>query len=148
MKAFRNLLRYLSLILIVGGAAVISVTYVMKKEILQALVNNTIVKSSMSVLRTFAYSFGAVMAGLILLLISMRISSAIRRTEREKRQALKEQQKENDEINRQLKKEAEEAKAEAERAKEEAEQIRLTLDRTRMVESEEATTTEEANTEE
>ena len=69
----------------------------------------------------------AIVVGLIFLMISMKFASIARRNEREKKAALRQQQKENDEIARQLKKEAEEAKAEAEQAKAEAERIRLTL---------------------
>ena len=121
MKLIRSLLRYAALILIIGGVAVMSVTYITKKEILTALVSNTIVKSSMSVIKTLGMCVGAVIAGLLLLLLAMKLSSSIRRIEREKTAELRAREKENKETNKRLQKEAEEAKKEAEQAKKEAE---------------------------
>ena len=127
MKLIRSLLRYAALILIIGGVAVMSVTYITKKEILTALVSNTIVKSSMSVIKTLGMCVGAVIAGLLLLLLSMKLSSSIRRIEREKTAELRAREKENKETNKRLQKEAEEAKKEAEQAKKEAERMKESL---------------------
>ncbi|MBR5755222.1 MAG: hypothetical protein IKX97_05330 [Erysipelotrichaceae bacterium] len=127
MKLIRSLLRYAALILIIGGVAVMSVTYITKKEILTALVSNTIVKSSMSVIKTLGMCVGAVIAGLLLLLLAMKLSSSIRRIEREKTAELRAREKENKETNKRLQKEAEEAKKEAEQAKKEAERMKESL---------------------
>ena len=127
MKVIRSFFRYAALILIVGGIAFMSVTYWTKKEILTALVSNTIVKSSMSVIKTLGMCVGAIILGLLFLLLSMRLSSSIRKAERERNAELREKEKENRETNKRLQKEAEEAKREAEEAKKEAEKIKQSL---------------------
>ena len=110
--------------------------YFRNKQLFVVLLSNSIVKGSISVLQRMAWAALAVVVGLIFLLISMKFGSIVRRNERERKALLKQQQKENDEIARQLKKEAEEAKAEAEQAKAEAERIRLTLEDSRKEETE------------
>ena len=139
MKAIRSILRYLALILVIGGLIVMFMTYITKKEILLALVSNTIVKSSMSVLKTLAYCVGAIVVGLLLFILSMKLSSSIRRVERERNAELREKEKENRETNKRLQKEAEEARREAEEAKKEAELMRQSV----MKQEEEAEKTEE-----
>ena len=133
MKLLRSILRYAALLLVVGGIVVIGMTYITKKEILLALVNNTIVKSSMNVLKTIAVAVAAVFIGLILFMFSMKLSGSIRRIERERNAELKQKEKENKEEAKRLQKEAEEAKAEAEKVKKENELMRQTF----MKESEE-----------
>ena len=127
MKILRRIFDFLAAVLILGGLIIIGFTYTTKKEILNALVSNTIVKSSMSVLKTIAFSIGAILLGLVCLVIASKLASVVRRNEREKRAALREQQKENEALNKQLKKEAEEARKEAEKAKKEAEELKETL---------------------
>ena len=140
MKILRSILRYAALILVVGGIVVILGTYWTKKEILMALVSNTIVKSSMSVLKTIAMAVGAVFVGLILFIFSMRLSSNIRRIERERNAELKAKEKETKEEAKRLQKEAEEARAEAEKVKKENELMRQTF----MKEPEETSSDEQA----
>ena len=127
MKLLRSILRYAALLLVVGGIVVIGMTYVTKKEILLALVNNTIVKSSMNVLKTIAVAIAAVFVGLILFMLSMKLSSTIRRMERERDAELRQKERENKEEAKRLQKEAEEAKAEAEKVKKENELMRQTF---------------------
>lgn len=127
MKLIRSILRYSALILVLGGLIVMFMTYITKKEILMALVSNTIVKSSMSVLRTLAICVGAIVIGMLLFMLSMRLSSSIRKYERERDAELREKEKENRETNRRLQQEAEEAKAEAEKIKKENELMRQTF---------------------
>ena len=69
----------------------------------------------------------AIIAGLLMFVLYMKVASIVRREEREKRAALKEAQRENEELNRQLRQEAEEAKAEAEKAKKENELMKMTF---------------------
>lgn len=139
MKLLRSILRYSALILVLGGLIVMFMTYITKKEILMALVSNTIVKSSMSVLRTLAFCVGAIVVGMLLFMLSMRLSSSIRKYERERDAELREKEKENRETNKRLQKEAEEARREAEEAKKEAELMRQSV----MKQEEEAEKTEE-----
>lgn len=139
MKLLRSILRYSALILVLGGLIVMFMTYITKKEILMALVSNTIVKSSMSVLRTLAFCVGAIVVGMLLFMLSMRLSSSIRKYERERDAELREKEKENRETNKRLQKEAEEARREAEEAKKEAELMRQSV----MKQEEEAEKTDE-----
>lgn len=127
MKFLKELFAFLGGFSVLGGAFVLMWQYFRNKQLFVVLLSNSIVKGSITVLQKMAMAAAAIVVGLIFLLISMKFASIARRNEREKKAALRQQQKENDEIARQLKKEAEEAKAEAEQAKAEAERIRLTL---------------------
>jgi len=143
MKFLRQVFAFLGGFSILGGAMVLMWQYFRNKQLFVVLLSNSIVKGSISVLQKMAWAALAVVVGLIFLLISMKFGSIVRRNERERKALLKQQQKENDEIARQLKKEAEEAKAEAEQAKAEAERIRLTLEDSRKEEAETETGVEE-----
>ena len=136
MKFLKQLFAFLGGFSVLGGAVVLMWQYFRNKQLFVVLLANSIVKGSISVLQRMAWAALAVVVGLIFLLISMKFGSIVRRNERERKALLKQQQKENDEIARQLKKEAEEAKAEAEQAKAEAERIRLTLEDSRKEETE------------
>ena len=136
MKFLRQVFAFLGGFSILGGAMVLMWQYFRNKQLFVVLLSNSIVKGSISVLQKMAWAALAVVVGLIFLLISMKFGSIVRRNERERKALLKQQQKENDEIARQLKKEAEEAKAEAEQAKAEAERIRLSLADTKTEEEE------------
>ena len=136
MKFLRQVFAFLGGFSILGGAFVLMWQYFRNKQLFVVLLSNSIVKGSISVLQKMAWAALAVVVGLIFLLISMKFGSIVRRNERERKALLKQQQKENDEIARQLKKEAEEAKAEAEQAKAEAERIRLSLADTKTEEEE------------
>ena len=127
MRFLRSLLRYAALILIVGGVFMMFLTYITKKEILLALVSNTIVKSSMSVLRTIVLSIGAIFVGLIIFMLSMKLSSSIRKADRERNEELRLKEKENKETTKRLEKEAEQARKEAEEARKEAERMKESL---------------------
>ena len=143
MKFLRQVFAFLGGFSVLGGAFVLMWQYFRNKQLFVVLLSNSIVKGSISVLQKMAWAALAVVVGLIFLLISMKFGSIVRRNERERKALLKQQQKENDEIARQLKKEAEEAKAEAEQAKAEAERIRLTLEDSRKEEAETETGVEE-----
>ena len=136
MKFLKQLFAFLGGFAVLGGAFVLMWQYFRNKQLFVVLLSNSIVKGSFDVLKKMAWAALAIVVGLIFLLISMKFGSIVRRNERERKAELKQQQKENDEIARQLKKEAEEAKAEAEEAKAEAERIRLTLRSKRTEETE------------
>jgi len=124
MRLLKQLFTYIALILILGGAGLVSWQYIMNKRLFAVLLNSTNVRESMDILRLMAYGAGAVVLGLVCLVIALKFGSVVRRNEREKREALKAQEKENEILKKQLKKEAEEAKAEAEKAKEEIEKLK------------------------
>jgi uncharacterized membrane protein (DUF106 family) len=127
MKLLKKLFGFLSLVLIIGGAFVLFWEYFRNKQLFVVLLSNSIVKGSIGVLQKMGLAIIAIIAGLIMFVIYMRLAGAVRRNEREKREALREAQKESEETQRQLKKEAEAAKAEAEKVKKENELMKMTF---------------------
>ncbi len=127
MKLLKKLFGFLSLILIIGGVFVLFWQYFRNKQLFVVLLSNSIVKGSIGVLQKMALAIIAIIAGLIMFVIYMRLAGVVRRNEREKREAIREAQKESEETQRQLKKEAEEAKAEAEKVKKENELMKMTF---------------------
>ena len=128
MRFIQKIFGFIGMLLIIGGAGVISWEYFRNKQLFVVLLSNTIVRGSMDVLKKMALGILAVMVGLICLVIWMKTGSVARRNERERSAALKEAEKENREEAKRLRKEAEEARREAEEAKREAEKIKLTLE--------------------
>ena len=120
-KILKTILGFLSLVFIIGGALVLGWQYFRNKQLFVVLMNNSIVKGSLSVLRTMGFAVLAIVIGLIFTSIYFKVGSSIRRDEREKNAALREQQREQEERNRQLREEAEAAKAEADLMKRELE---------------------------
>lgn len=137
MKILKKIVGLLSALLVIGGVFVLFWQYFRNKQLFVVLLSNSIVKGSIGVLQKMGMALIAIILGLILFVIYMKIGSVVRRNEREKREALKLQQKENEELQRQLKKEAEEAKAEAEQAKKENELMKMTFMRKKEEGSEE-----------
>ena len=137
MKLLKKIVGFVSLLLIVGGAAVLMWQYFRNKQLFVVLLSNSIVKGSIGVLQKMGMALIAIILGLILFVVYMKIGSVVRRIDREKKEALKIQQKENEEMQRQLKKEAEQAKAEAEQAKKENELMKMTFMRKEDEETEE-----------
>ena len=127
MKILKKIVGFIALTLILGGLAVLSWQYFRNKQLFVVLLSNSIVKGSIGVLQKMAIALLAVILGLLMLSLYMRLASIVRRNEREKREALRIAQEENEEKQRQLMKEAEEAKAEAERAKRENELMKQTF---------------------
>ena len=127
MKLLKKLVGFISLALIIGGAFVLLWQYFRNKQLFVVLLSNSIVKGSVGVLQKMGMALIAIFLGLIMFVLYMKLGSVVRRNEREKREALKLQQKENEEMQRQLKKEAAEAKAEAEQAKKENELMKMTF---------------------
>ena len=130
MKILKKIVGLISFVLILGGAIALMWQYFRNKQLLEVLVANSIVKGSISVLQKMAISVLGVILGLIFLVVYLKIGSVVRRNERERRIALKEEQREQEEQNRQLRKEIDEARAEAEKAKKENELMRQTFVRT------------------
>lgn len=143
MKILKKVLGFISLVLILGGAIMVLTQYLLNKQLLEVLVSNSIVKGSIDVLKRMAYGVLAIIGGLVFLSVYFKVGSVVRRNEKEKKFALKEQQREKDELNKQLLKEAQEAKAEAEQVKKENELMKQTFMR-KPVEEE---TAESNNTE-
>ena len=148
MKILKKIVGLLSALLVIGGVFVLFWQYFRNKQLFVVLLSNSIVKGSIGVLQKMGMALIAIILGLILFVIYMKIGSVVRRNEREKREALKLQQKENEELQRQLKKEAEEAKAEAEQAKKENELMKMTFMRKKEEGSEEEPVEEETEKQE
>ena len=141
MKVLKKIVGYVSLLLVGGGAFFLFWQYFRNKQMFTILLSNSVVRGSLPIIQKMLLSVVAIIAGLLMFIIYLKISGVVRRSEREKRAALKEAQKENEELNKKLKQEADEAKAEAEKAKQETELMRKTFMRKR----EEENNTEEEN---
>ena len=127
MKILKKIIGIISLILIVGGAIVLFWQYFRNKQMFAILAANSVVRGSLPIIKRMGLALVAIICGLLMLSLYLKVASIVRRNEREKKAALKEAQRENEERTRQLEKEAEEAKAEAERAKKENELMKMTF---------------------
>jgi len=144
MKIIKKIVGFISLILVAGGSIVLFWQYFRNKQMFAILAANSVVKGSLPVIQRMLLAVVAIVAGLLMFVVYMRLVSAVWKEEREKRAALKEAQRENEELNRQLREEAQQAKAEAEKAKKENELMKMTFMRKEEEpETEETTETEE-----
>ncbi|MBR5340763.1 MAG: hypothetical protein IK151_02425 [Erysipelotrichaceae bacterium] len=143
MKILKTIFGFLSSIFVLGGAGVFAWQYFRNKQLFVVLLNNSIVKGSLGVLQKMGLALIAIIIGLILFAIYMKIGGVVRRIEREKRAALKEQQRENEAVQRQLREEAENAKAEIEQVKKENELMKMTFMRKKEEEPETEGTAEQ-----
>lgn len=144
MKIIKKIVGFISLILVAGGSIVLFWQYFRNKQMFAILAANSVVKGSLPVIQRMLLAVVAIVAGLLMFVVYMRLVSAVWKEEREKRAALKEAQRENEELNRQLREEAQQAKAEAEKAKKENELMKMTFMRKEEgPETEETTETEE-----
>ena len=117
-KFFKKILGFIALFLIVGGLLVLMWQYFRNKQLFEVLLNNSIVKGSMVVLKKMAIALVAVIVGLVISSVYFKLGSSIRKDEKIKKLQLKEQQEEQERLNKELKKEAETLKAENEQMKE------------------------------
>lgn len=117
-KFFKKIVGFIALFLIVGGILVLMWQYFRNKQLFEVLLNNSVVKGSMVVLKKMLIALCAIIVGLVISSIYFKLGSSIRRDEKERKLLLKEQQKEQERINEELKKEAETLKAENEQMKE------------------------------
>ncbi len=127
MKVVKKIVGFISLILVAGGAIALFWQYFRNKQMFAILAANSVVRGSLPVIQRMLLAVVAIIAGLLMFVLYMKVASIVRREEREKRAALKEAQRENEELNRQLRQEAEEAKAEAEKARKENELMKMTF---------------------
>ncbi|MCR5095646.1 MAG: hypothetical protein K6A70_02790 [Erysipelotrichaceae bacterium] len=132
MKILKKLLGFFAAVLILGGLIVLGFEYIRNKTTFNILFNNSVVKGTLPVLKNMGISLIAVIIGLLILSLYFRVGGAVRRKERERRQALKEQQRESEELKEQLRKEAEEARNELEQARSEAEEAKKETELMRM----------------
>ena len=127
MKILKKIFGLLSGVAIIGGCGALTWQYFRNKQLLEVLISNSIVKGSITVLQKMALSILAIFLGLILLIIYFKLGSIVRRNERERREALKIEQRETEEQNRRLREEADAARAEAEQARKENEFMKQSL---------------------
>ena len=128
MKFIKSVFYFIGLVLVLGGAGMLAWQYFRNKALFAVLLSNSIVKGSIGVLQKMGIATLAIFLGLILLIIGLKIGSAVRRNEKEKRAIQKAKEKEAEEHNRQLKLEAEEARKEAEEARKEAQRLKETTE--------------------
>ncbi len=145
MKILKKIIGIISLILIAGGAIALFWQYFRNKQMFAILAANSVVRGSLPIIKRMGLALVAIICGLLMLSLYLKVASIVRRNEREKKAALKEAQRESEERARQLEREAEEAKAEAERAKKENELMKMTF--MRKPEEAEETASEENTTE-
>ena len=93
MKFLKELFAFLGGFSVLGGAFVLMWQYFRNKQLFVVLLSNSIVKGSITVLQKMAMAAAAIVVGLIFLMISMKFASIARRNEREKKAALRQQQK-------------------------------------------------------
>ena len=136
MKAVKKVIGFFALLLTIGGALVFFWEYFRNKQMFMILAANSVVKGSLPIIQKMLVALLAVFVGLLLCVLYMKAAASVRRSEREKRQAIKAAQQENEEINRQLRKEAEEARKEAEKAKKENDELKMTFSRKENEEAE------------
>ena len=136
MKVIKKILGFISLALIGGGIIVFSWEYFRNKQMFAILMANSVVRGSLPIIQRMLFALIAIIAGLLCFVLYLKAGTSVRRSEREKREAIKQAEKEKEEMTKQLKKEAEEAKAEAEKAKKENEEMRLTFLRKENAEEE------------
>ncbi len=121
---------FLSLILIVGGIVVLVWQYFRNEQLFRVLMANSVVQGSLGVFKKMGIAIIAIILGLVLVVLYLKVGSAVRRHEREKRIAQREREKQDEETRRLLQKEAEEARAEAEQARKEAELAKINFTKT------------------
>ena len=127
MKILKKIVGFLSLLLVLGGGAVIAWQYFRNAQLFEVLMNNSVVKGSLGVIEKMGYGLLGIIFGLLLFSVYLKIGSVVRRQEREKKAALRQQQKDDEEEKRKLMKEADEARAEALQARKEVEQAQMDL---------------------
>ena len=128
MKFIRTLLNILSAILVIGGAAVIGITYLTNKPFISYLSSILTNAQFGGVMKRSLYGIAAIIIGLLIFSVSLKVGGAIRRKDRQRRQEEKERQAEMDAQNKQLRDEAKQARAEAEAMKKEAEEAKARFD--------------------
>ena len=87
LKVIKNILLWLALILIVGGALVFVFQYAANRNLFNVLMNNSVVQGSLGVLKSMLIAALAVLIGFMLLSAAFKLSSYIKRKEEEKRLA-------------------------------------------------------------
>ena len=85
MKILKKIVGLLSALLVIGGVFVLFWQYFRNKQLFVVLLSNSIVKGSIGVLQKMGMALIAIILGLILFVIYMKIGSVVRRNEREKR---------------------------------------------------------------
>lgn len=117
MKFLKKVLGFIASFLIIAGAVMLMWQYFRNKQLLEVLMSNSIVKGSIDVLKKMGIAVLMIIAGLIVSSVYFKVGGVVRRNEREKKELLKQQERE-------LKAETENARAEAENARAEAEAIK------------------------
>ena len=127
MKFIRTLLNLISAILVIGGASIIGITYLTNKPFIAYLSSILTNAQFGGVMKRVLYGVAAIIVGLLIFSISLKLGGVIRRKNRQKKLEEKERQAEIDAQNRQLREDAKQARLEAEAMKKEAEEAKARL---------------------
>ena len=128
MKFLRSLVNIIAAILTIGGTIVLALTYFTNKPFISYISSILTNAQFGSVMKRSLYGILAIIVGLILFALSLKLSGAIRRREKEKRALEKERMEEQKLRNRQLEEEAKAARSEAEAMRKEAEEAKTRFD--------------------
>ena len=124
MKILKKILNWLSLILLIGGAGLILVTYLTNKSFITYLTSQLNNAQFGGALKKMMIGMVMIIVALIIFVLSLKLGSIIKKKDKERAALEKEKAAEQEAINQQIRQEAEDAKAEAARLKEEAESLR------------------------
>ena len=90
-KYLKKIVGALSLVLIIGGLIVFIWNYFHNLSLFRVLMENSVVRGSLTALKVMALSILAFIAGLIVAVIYLKIGSSIRKEEKIKKKKLEEE---------------------------------------------------------
>lgn len=142
MRVLKKIMNWLSLLLLIGGAMLMLITYFTNKSFITYLSNQLNSAQFGIPMRRMLIGAGLILLALIIFALSLKVGGHIRKQDKERRAIEKEKQKEQEAYNKQIQQEAADAKAEAERLKAEAEEAQAKLRAMNETESNEVVETE------
>ena len=127
MRVLKKILNWISLLLLLGGAGLILVTYITNKSFITYLSNQLNSAQFGVPMRRMLIGIGLIVLALIIFVLALKVGGRIRKQDKERKAEEKVRQKEQEAYNKQIQQEAADAKAENERLKAEAEEANAKL---------------------
>ena len=121
MKILKKVLNVLSLISLIGGIFIIIFAYLGNKTFISYITKLLEDAKFGGTLKHMLIGIGLIILALVLFVVSLRLSSKIRKREKQRLEEEKTKRIEQEKVNQQIREEAEIAKADAKHAREEAE---------------------------
>ncbi len=90
MKILKKLTAWIAWILIIGGLGYMLYTYLINKSALIIMLNDPAFKTAMGILQKMLFGGLAVLAGLIFLVVSLRLAISVRKKEKQKKKEAEE----------------------------------------------------------